>query len=115
MAIDLRTIPKCGEAIYAARYKQELEATARGQIVAIDVTTEKAYVRSAPGEALSAAELDHPEGYFYLIKIGSPHVYRYGGGSVRASVVGQIDRQPICLSGFSTRAHDSDVPGLTPG
>ena len=81
MAIDLRTIPKRGEEIYAARYKQELEATARGQIVAIDITTEKAYVRSAPGEALSAAEQDHPEGYFYLIKIGYPGVYHFANTS----------------------------------
>ena len=81
MAINPRTIVERGKEIYATRYQRELEATALGQYVAIDVQTEEAHVRSAPGEALRAAREAHVGGYFYLIKIGSPGVFHLANSS----------------------------------
>lgn len=67
-----------GEAIYKARYREEYERLHPGRFVAIDVASEKAFVGNTADEALDAAESVEPNGFFHLIKVGSPAAFRVG-------------------------------------
>ena len=67
-----------GTAIYKARYQAAFEAEHPGKFAAIDITTEKAWVADTPEEALGIAQGQNPNGFFHLIRIGSPGVYRVG-------------------------------------
>ncbi len=73
-----QAIAEKGERIYKEKYQQEYEKTLAGKFVAIDINTEKASVADSPEEAFEAAQKDNPGGYYHLIKIGSPGVYRAG-------------------------------------
>ncbi len=78
MPTDPKTIAEQGTKIYAAKYQSEYEEEYPGQYVAIDVRSEEAFVRLTPEEALLAAQAAKPEGMFYLLKVGSPGVFRVG-------------------------------------
>lgn len=65
-----------GNRIYAEKYKKELEGTSTGQFVAIDISTEEAYVAPFAEEALEKAKELAPNGLFHLIKIGAPAAFR---------------------------------------
>ena len=67
-----------GTAIYKARYQTQYEQEYPGKYVAIDITTEKAWVANTPEEALGVAQGASPHGFFHLIRIGSPGVFRVG-------------------------------------
>ena len=65
-----------GRQIYSRRYKSEYEGKYNGQFAAIDLTTEKAYLGDTSDSAYEAARRDAPNGFFYLIQIGSDWVER---------------------------------------
>lgn len=67
-----------GTAIYKAKYQTAYEAEHPGKYVAIDITTEKAWVADTPEEALTNAQKANPAGFFHLIRIGSAGVFRVG-------------------------------------
>jgi hypothetical protein len=67
-----------GDAIYAARYKAVCEEKYPGKFIAIDITTEKAWVGDTPEGVLGTAQGANPSGFFHLIRIGSPGVFRVG-------------------------------------
>jgi len=69
-------IAEMGEKIYADRYKTEFEKLYRGQFVAIDVSTAKAYRGATPQAAFAAARQASPNGLFHLIRIGQPGAFR---------------------------------------
>lgn len=75
-----RLVAEEGERIYQTRYRAEYEQQYVGKFVAIDVTTEKAYIsdtaEGAFGEALKAA----PQGVFHLIKVGEAGAFRVSYG-----------------------------------
>jgi hypothetical protein len=48
--------------------------------VAIDLATEKAYVSDSPEGAVELLQKENPRGFFHLIKIGSPGVFKVGYG-----------------------------------
>ena len=73
---DPREVAEKGEAIYAAKFRENYEAEKLGQFVAIDVLTEEAYVGAQPEEALDLARREAPDGIFHLIKIGSEGAFR---------------------------------------
>ncbi len=64
-------ITEQGRRLYAERFRQLLEIEHTGEYVAIDVNTETPYLGSSPFEALKAAEHAHPDGFFYLVRIGN--------------------------------------------
>jgi len=71
-----RQIAERGEAIYAARYKEQYERDHAGQFVAIDVQTEQAYISATPEGALAAARAQAPLGIFHLIQVGHAGAFR---------------------------------------
>lgn len=75
---DPRVIAEKGEEIYARLYKTDYERDHPGQFVAIDITTQKAYLSTTPEGALEAARKASPTGSFHLIRVGSPGVFRVG-------------------------------------
>jgi len=67
-----------GDKLYYERFHQEYSPEYLGEILAIDVESEKAYLGHSVIEALDAAEKAHKDGFFHVVKIGSPGVYRLG-------------------------------------
>jgi hypothetical protein len=69
-------IAEVGERIYAERYKADLERTAFGHYVAIDVLSGNGYIGEFPEQALEKARAEATNGVFHLIKIGSAGAFR---------------------------------------
>jgi hypothetical protein len=69
-----------GERLYKEHYQQRYELSHSGQYLAIDVTTLNGtvYLADTPEEALKTAEKSNPQGFFHLVRIGFPAVYRVG-------------------------------------
>lgn len=86
MTADLRLldspgkIADAGDRIYSDKYKSQLEADQMGHFVAIDVTTEEAYVAEFPEQALEKARTAAPNGIFHLIRIGAPGAFKVSFG-----------------------------------
>lgn len=71
-----KALAERGEQIYTDKYKEAFELEHPDKFVAIDVTTEKAYIADSPMQALEAARRDASGGLFHLIKVGSRGAYR---------------------------------------
>jgi len=71
-----KAIAELGEKIYSDRYKDEYERDHPGKFVAIDVTTQKAYVGDTPEGVLNVAREDSPHGIFHLIQVGFSGAFR---------------------------------------
>jgi len=69
-----------GNAIYREKYQAEYERLYPGKFVAIDVTSEEAFVADTPEEAIKTLQARNPNSFFHLIKIGSAGVYKVGYG-----------------------------------
>lgn len=67
-----------GEDIYNTQFKKEYEEKYHGKFVAIDISTEKAFLADTPEDALLKAQKDNPNGFYHLLKVGSTGVYRLG-------------------------------------
>jgi hypothetical protein len=65
-----------GSDIYDRRYRTEFERLHDGEFVAIDISSEAAYLADLPETALSKARAAAPEGLFYLIRVGSPGAFK---------------------------------------
>ena len=71
-----RLIAERGERIYSDNFRVSFEREHLGKFVAIDVTTEKAYLGDTPEEAYGAGRKSSPAGVFHLIRVGSPGAYK---------------------------------------
>ncbi|MFB3813181.1 MAG: hypothetical protein ACE14L_03645 [Terriglobales bacterium] len=67
-----------GEKLYKERFQGQYELSHPGQFLVIDVTRELAYVAESPEKALETAYKANPQGFFHVVRIGSPGVYRVG-------------------------------------
>lgn len=76
-----RALAERGEGIYKRRYQQDFERLYLGKFVAIDVSTELAYVGDSPIEALSKAKEQAPEGIFHLLRVGATAAFHVSSGS----------------------------------
>jgi len=65
-----------GERIYNTKYKDAFENEHYGKFVAIDVTTEKAYVADSAESAFELGRNANPKGVFHLVKVGSTGAFR---------------------------------------
>lgn len=72
-----------GQRLYDANHKATLEHDRKGQYVAIDVLTGKAYVAKFPEQAIEEARKQAPNGVFHLIRIGAPGAFKVSFGSRR--------------------------------
>ena len=77
-----------GRELYAERFRPKFDPGHKGEYLAIDVEAETAYLGKTPLQALETGESAHPEGFFYLLRIGMPGVYklRSGGSTSRAGL-----------------------------
>jgi hypothetical protein len=71
-------IAEKGETLYKSRFKALYEVQHPGKYVAIDISSEEAFVADTPEAAIEAAQTSHPDGFFHLVKVGSAGVYRVG-------------------------------------
>ena len=58
------------EAIYARKYRDEFEPKYHGQIVAIDVKSEDAFVGKTERDAFDKAHRKHPDRLFFFLRVG---------------------------------------------
>lgn len=65
-----------GERIYEKSYKTAYEQEHWGKFLAIDVTSERAYLGDTPEAALMEARREAPKGVFHLIRIGHTGAFR---------------------------------------
>ena len=73
-------IAKAAEAIYAEKYKDNLESQEAGKFVVIDVLSEGACVGEFPEKTIIEATEKFPDGVFHLIRVGSPQAFKVGYG-----------------------------------
>jgi len=69
-------IAERGEDIYKRVHQARLERTDLDKFVAVDVTTELAYLGITPGDAYEAARRASAPGPFHLIKVGDVGAFR---------------------------------------
>jgi len=71
-------IAEKGQALYRERFRNEYEEQYPGKYLAIDINTEKAFIGDTPEAAVEALQKANPNGFYHLVRIGSPGVYRVG-------------------------------------
>ena len=70
------SIVQRADEIYDRLYKADYEKEHDGRFVAIDISTETAYLGDSSGEALSTAREAAPNGIFHLMRIGQPAAFK---------------------------------------
>jgi hypothetical protein len=75
---DPASIVLRGEQIYRDKYQAEMERDHPGKFIAIDVTTEKAFLGDSSAEAVQKALQESPHGPTHLMKIGARAAFRVG-------------------------------------
>jgi len=73
-------LAELGERLHEEHFKAEYLQEHTGEILAIDVESKTAYLGKSPLEALLAAKAAHKNGFFHIVKIGGPGVYKMGLG-----------------------------------
>jgi hypothetical protein len=73
-------LAELGEKLYQERFKDQYAPEHTGEVLAIDVESESAYLGKSALEALLAGEAAHRGGFFHVVKIGGPGVYQMGFG-----------------------------------
>jgi hypothetical protein len=76
--LDAAKVAEAGERIYRRHYQQEYEASHSGKFVAINVSSERAFLSTTLREAIEEGRAADPEGLFHVIRIGFPSVYDGG-------------------------------------
>jgi len=72
----IRKLGERGEEIYREKYQADFEACYHGQVAAVDVYSEKAFVAPTMTEAGNNGHAECPDGFFYFVRVGFPAVYR---------------------------------------
>jgi hypothetical protein len=73
---DLRELGERGAEIYRKKYQADFEARYRGQVAAIDVHSERAFVAPTMTEAGRNGRAECPGAFFYFVRVGFAAVYR---------------------------------------
>jgi hypothetical protein len=73
---DFRELGERGAKIYRKKYQVDFEIHHRGQIVAIDVHSERAFIAPTMTEAGNRGRAACPHGFFYFVRVGAPAVLR---------------------------------------
>jgi hypothetical protein len=71
-------IAERGEAIYAEKYRAELEVKSQGKFVAVHVTSGEVTLGDSGEEALRLALEKEPHGFFHLIRVGHQAAFEAG-------------------------------------
>ena len=81
-----RQVAERGEKIYNEKFKSAFEAEHFGKFVAIDITTENAYVGDSPEDAIAEGRNANPKGVFHLVRAGSTGAFRVSYSSTHANL-----------------------------
>jgi hypothetical protein len=81
---DPDSFARRAEAIYDRKYRAEYENKYHGQIVAIDVTNEEAFVGRTELSALNKARRKYPEHVFFFLRVGYKAALRVASPQYRA-------------------------------
>jgi hypothetical protein len=65
-----------GRKLYTETFEPIYAPSHIGEILAIEVKSKTAYLGKTPLEALQTAQAAQPNGFFHLVRIGSPGVYK---------------------------------------
>lgn len=76
LSLTPQDISDRGDALYKNKFQDLYEKQHHGKFLAIDVTTQEGFLGDTPEQALEAAQTQNIDGYFHLVKIGSPGVFR---------------------------------------
>ena len=83
--LDKEAFAEQARAIYAQRYKDRLEATVRGKVIAIEVESGEIFIGRTVLEAAMQARRKFPDRLFYFIQVGYPAVHSLKGTGTRLS------------------------------
>ena len=72
---NLKEVSEAGQRIYDSRYRAEFEEKYRGQFVAINVIDGSATLGQSPSATLFEAKENHPDGFFFLMRVGHAAAY----------------------------------------
>jgi hypothetical protein len=67
-----------GQALYEQQIRAQVEASHPGQFLILDIETGDYEIDAEDVRALQRAKAKHPEGAFYIVRVGSPTAYRLG-------------------------------------
>jgi hypothetical protein len=73
------------ESIYNRKYRAEYESRYHGQIVAIDVASEEAFVGRTELAALNKARRKYPDHVFYFLRVGYKAALRVASPQYRTA------------------------------
>ena len=74
-----------GQALYDRTIRDQLDASARGKFLALNIDTGEYEIDADERAALKRASAKHPDAALYLLRIGYPTAYRLGRKAVAAS------------------------------
>lgn len=73
-------LAEIGDKLYEERFKNKYTPEHTGEILAIEVASETAYLGKSALQALRAGQAAQHDGTFHLVRIGGPGVYQMGFG-----------------------------------
>lgn len=79
-----REIAERGQALYEREIQGRLDAGAEGRFLVLDVETGDYELDSDELAAVKRARARHPDGAFYILRVGQPTAYRLGRSAVTA-------------------------------
>jgi hypothetical protein len=71
-------IAERGEAIYAEKYRAELEGSSHGKFIAINVANGEATLADTGEDAIRLALEKEPSGFFHLMRVGHKAAFEAG-------------------------------------
>jgi hypothetical protein len=82
---DPAAFARKAETIYNRKYRAKYEHRYHGQIVAIDVASEEAFVGKTELAALNKARRKHPDRVFYFLRVGYKAALRVASPQYRTA------------------------------
>jgi hypothetical protein len=71
-----------GQTLYEQQIRAQVEAHHMGDFLILEVETGDYEIDAEDVQALQRARAKHPDGAFYIVRIGSPTAYRLGAQPV---------------------------------
>jgi hypothetical protein len=78
-------IARRGQALFDREIRSQLDASAHGKFLALDIETGEFEIDADERAALKRARAKHPDAALYLIRVGHPTAYRLGRKALAAS------------------------------
>lgn len=80
-----KEIAERGQALFEREISSQLDASARGKFLALDIETGEFEIDADEKAALKRAQAKHPNAALYLVRIGHPTAYRLGRKALAVS------------------------------